>query len=104
MRAVSDAVAFGAWKYFDPIRFEAFEELLARKDPKGLPRRGHVARWQGDPNRRGTRLPGIVMAWMQRRHLEADVEESVAPDIRQPLRSSHRELVGLQFLCAATTH
>ena len=74
-----DGVMTGAFQRFDPVRFDAFTQLLARTDPKGLPRRAHVSRWQGDPDRRGTRLPGILMAWMQRRHLEIDVEELVAP-------------------------
>jgi hypothetical protein len=77
----------GAFPRFDPVRFDAFAQLLARTDPKGLPRRAHVPRWQGDPDRRGTRLPGILMAWMQRRHLEIDVEECVAPATRTALVS-----------------
>jgi hypothetical protein len=62
---------------FDPVRFEAFARLLARPDPKGLPRRAHAYRWEGDPNRRVTRLPAIMMGWLQRRHLEIDIEEPV---------------------------
>src|SRR6478672_341432 len=81
-----DGVMTGAFQRFDPVRFDAFTQLLARTDPKGLPRRAHVPRWQGDPDRRGTRLPGILMAWMQRRHLEIDVEESLAPAMRMAPR------------------
>jgi hypothetical protein len=40
-----------------------------------MPRRANVNRWPGEPDRRGTRLPGILMAWMQRRHLALDLDE-----------------------------
>jgi hypothetical protein len=53
----------------DTQRLDAFVRLLAQPDPVDLPRRGHVARCQGDPDRRETRLPGIHMAWLQRRYL-----------------------------------
>jgi hypothetical protein len=59
---------------FDPVGFDAFVRLLARPDPTDLPPRGHVYRCEGDPDRRATRLPGILMGWLQRRHLEIDVE------------------------------
>ena len=76
---------------FDLARFDAFTRLLARPDPTELPRRGHVNRYQGDPARRGTRLPGIIMAWMQRRHLEIDIEETSAPLARcAPRRHNER--------------
>jgi hypothetical protein len=81
---------------FDPVCFDAFEQLLARPDPTDLPRRAHVYRCEGDPNRRETRLPGILMAWLQRRHLAIDIEEPLvsatqtstclAPWIRQERR------------------
>jgi len=58
---------------FDPVRFDAFAALLARPDPRDLPRRAHVSRRERDPSRRSTRLPGILMDWLQRRHLEIDV-------------------------------
>lgn len=67
---------------FDRAQFEAFERLLARPDPPDLPRRAHVYRCEGDPDRRETRLPGILMGWLQRRHLNVDVEE--------PLRQARR--------------
>ena len=67
---------------FDPVTFNAFARLLARADPADLPRRAHVYNWEGDPNRRVTRLPGILMAWLQHRHLESDVEEPLAPATR----------------------
>ena len=60
---------------FDPEYLDAFARLLARPDPKDLPRRAHVYRCEGDPDRRATRLPGILMGWLQRRHLDVDVEE-----------------------------
>jgi len=57
---------------FDPASFSAFTRLMARPDPMDLPRRAHVYRCEGDPNRRSTRLPAILMGWLQRRHLEID--------------------------------
>src|SRR6185436_18486787 len=60
---------------FDPVCFDAFEQLLAQPDPTDLPRRAHVYRCEGDPDRRVTRLPGILMAWLQRRPLAIDIEE-----------------------------
>lgn len=67
---------------FDPACLAAFERLLARPDPKDLPRRAHALRWEGEPNRRSTRLVPIVMGWLQRRFLEIDIEEPLAPAIR----------------------
>ena len=85
---------------FDPVRFDAYTRLLARPDPRELPRRGHVIRCQGEPGRRGTRLPGIIMAWMQRRHLEIDIEETSAPLARcAPRRRKERAAnLGLRVL------
>ena len=74
----------------DPVTFEAFERLLARSDPDDLPRRAHVIRCEGDPDRRSTRMPGILMAWLQRRHLEVDIEVPLAPAIRAT-RASRRK-------------
>ena len=62
----------------DPVCLDAFARLLARPDPRDLPRRAHVYRYEGDPDRRATRLPGILMAWLQRRHLAVDVEPPLA--------------------------
>ena len=67
---------------FDSASFDAIARLLAKPDPADLPRRAHVCRYEGDPNRRQTRLPGIVTAWLQRRHLALDVEEPVAAKTR----------------------
>jgi hypothetical protein len=64
---------------FNQEAFEAYTTLLARPDPGDLPRRAHVLRWEGDPNRRATRLHPILMAWLQLRFLEADGEELPAP-------------------------
>ena len=63
----------------DPARFDAFVQLLAQPDPVDLPHRGHIWRCEGDPDRRATRLPGILSGWLQRRHLQVDVEEPLAP-------------------------
>jgi len=63
---------------FDPWCLDAFARLLARPDPTDLPRRTHVYRCEGDPDRRATRLPGILMAWLQRRHLEIDIQQPLA--------------------------
>jgi hypothetical protein len=62
----------------DPLRVDAFKRLLAQPDPSDLPRRGHVYRCEGDPNRRATRLPGILMAWLERRILENNADEPLA--------------------------
>ena len=72
---------------FDPARVEALERLLARPDPADLPRRAHVYRCLGDPDRRETRLPGIVTSWLQRRHLDLDRDEPVAAAVRMLKRS-----------------
>jgi len=66
----------------DPVYLDAFARLLARPDPRDLPRRAHVFRFEGDPNRRATRLPGILMGWLQRRHLAIDIDEPLAPATR----------------------
>jgi hypothetical protein len=65
---------------FDPSCLAAFERLLATPDPPEMPRRVHVQPYGGDPERRVTRLPVILMGWLQRRHLELDREESMAMD------------------------
>jgi hypothetical protein len=66
----------------DQVCFDAFARLLARPDPPDLPRRGNTCRCEGDPDRRATRLPGILMASLQRRCLEVDVEELLASATR----------------------
>jgi hypothetical protein len=83
---------------FDPVRFDAFAQLLARPDPTDLPRRAHVYVCQGDPNRRETRLPGILMGWLQRRHLEVDVEEPLAAAQRTLKRRERAVNPGLRVL------
>jgi hypothetical protein len=76
---------------FNAVRFEAMAELLARPDPNDLPRRSHVYRYVGDPHRRTTRFPGILMGWLQRHYLEVDVEEIPAPASLAPqYRRSNR--------------
>lgn len=71
----------------DPVCLDAFARLLAQPDPQDLPRRAHVCRYEGDPDRRVTRLPGILMAWLQRRHLAVDSEEPIA----SATTTSHRQ-------------
>ena len=82
----------------DPACIEALERLLARADPTDLPRRTHVYRCQGDPDRRETRLPGIVMGWLQRRHLDVDRYEPVAAATRTVKRSGWPPNRGLRVL------
>jgi hypothetical protein len=62
----------------DAVSYEAFVRLLARPDPRDLPRRAHVMRYKGDPDRRTTRLHPILMGWLQRHYLEVDVEPPLA--------------------------
>lgn len=79
----------------DPERFEAFVQLLASPDPPDLPKRGHVLRYEGDPDRRTTRLPVIVMGWLQRRHLEHDADTQAPHAVRAvptPVRADLRVL------------
>jgi hypothetical protein len=83
---------------FDPARFEAFALLLARPDPTELPRRAHAYRLEGDPDRRVTRLPAIMMGWLQRRHLETDFEEPVSIVTRTPKRRVPAMNPGLRLL------
>jgi hypothetical protein len=79
----------GSMHVYDPVAHDAFVRLLARPDPRDLPRRTHVPRCEGDPDRRATRLPAILMCWLQRRYLESDVEEPLASPTRA-LRSVAR--------------
>jgi hypothetical protein len=83
---------------FDPVCFDAFARLLARPDSSDLPRRAHVYRFQGDPNRRATRFPPILMAWLQRRYLEIDREETPASAIRVSKRHMRPVNPGLRVL------
>jgi hypothetical protein len=83
---------------FDSERFEAFERLLAEPDPADLPTRAHAYRCAGDPARRATRLPAILMAWLQRRHLAVDVEQRLAPASRAGTRRPRPANLGLRVL------
>jgi len=83
---------------FDPVRLEAFTRLLARPDPRSLPRRTHAYRWEGDPDRRVTRLPAIMMGWLQRRYLDTDVEAPVVCATRTPKHRVRRPNPGLYVL------
>jgi hypothetical protein len=87
---------------FNPVSLEAFEQLLARPDPKDLPRRAHVLRWAGEPNRRSTRLLPIVMGWLQQRFLEADIQEPLVPAARTK-RGAHVTAPGPRLLRRAGT-
>jgi len=83
----------------DPERFNAFVQLLTLPDPADLPRRGHVYRYEGDPNRRSTRLPAILMAWLQRRHMTADeVREAPAWTTPTVQRHARQTNAGLRLL------
>lgn len=66
-------------RVFDTETVEAMARLLAQSDPTDLPRRAHVLRCPGDPNRRVTRLQPIFMAWLQWRCLAVDGEAPTAP-------------------------
>lgn len=86
---------------FDPERLEAFEQILARPLPLNLPPGGQILCWDGDPDRRTTRLPGILMGWLQRRHLETDAEEPLtarARTFRRPRRAVRPPNPGLHLL------
>src|SRR4051812_15997180 len=88
----------------EPVCFEAFERMMSRPDAPDLPRRAHVYHCDGDPDRRVTRLPGILMAWLQHRHLAVDLHEPLAPAIRAdacyapPTRQQRRANPGLHVL------
>jgi len=73
---------------FDPSCLDAFNRLLARPDPPEMPRRTHVYQCAGEPDRRETRLPGILMGWLQRRHLDVDIDEPAA--VRPVTRTSEK--------------
>jgi hypothetical protein len=86
---------------FDPARLQVFEEILARPLPQHLGRGGQVRRFDGDPDRRTTRLPGLMMAWLQHRHLEVDAEEPLtarARTYRRPRRPVRLPNPGLKLL------
>ena len=83
---------------FDPTFLDAFTQLMARPDPVDLPRRAHVYRCEGDPNRRVTRLPGIHMAWLQRHYLESDAEQPLAAAPRIWKRRARMLNPGLRLL------
>jgi hypothetical protein len=83
---------------FHSPSFEAITRLMAQPDPADLPRRAHVCRYEGDPHRRETRLPGIVTAWLQRRHLALEVDEPLKP-AKRAVKSRARPLhSGLRLL------
>jgi hypothetical protein len=63
---------------FDPVCFEAFEQLLAQPDAADLPRRTHVYRCEGDRIDGRRACPGSH-GRLQRRHLAIDIDEPIAP-------------------------
>jgi len=67
---------------FDPRRVDAFAKLLASPQPADLPSGGQVHRCAGDPDRQATRLPAILMGWLQHRHLDIDAEEPLDSRVR----------------------
>jgi hypothetical protein len=81
----------------DPVRFDAFVQLMSQPDPPDLPHRGHVRRCEGDPNRRTTRLPQILMGWLQDRHLRVDDEDPLPKAVRAA-RTSQPTYSGLRVL------
>ena len=83
---------------FDSASSGAIARLMAQPDPADLPRRAHVCRYEGDPNRRETRLPGIVTAWLQRRHRDVDVEEPLKPAKRAVISRARPVNPGLRLL------
>ena len=87
----------------DPTRLEAFVQLLGQPDPTDLPHRGNILRCEGEPERRSTRLPEIVTAWLQRRHLNIDVEEPLAKPRRVPSRPARSGYTGPRLLRADST-
>jgi hypothetical protein len=88
----------GTMRALDPSSFDAFARLLSRPDPADLPRRAHVYRYDGDPNRRATRFPGILMGWLQRRHLAIDVDEPLAAATRASNARGRRMRSDLRLL------
>ncbi len=79
----------------DPKRFDAYVKMLEQPDPPDLPRRAHVWRYDGEPDRRATRLPLILMGWLQRRYLDLDTEAPLMPakhDRRPPVQRNLRVL------------
>ena len=82
----------------DSSRLQAFSQMLAEPDPLDLARRGHVLRCAGDPDRRETRLPGILTAWLQHRHLSIDVEVPPAKAVRARTRFARPANPGLRVL------
>jgi len=71
---------------FDPARLLVFEQIMTRPLPFDLPRGGQAHRCDGDPDRRTTRLPGLIMAWLQHRHLDVDAEEPLTAQARTSRR------------------
>ena len=82
----------------DPVRFDAYVRLMAQPDPPDLPHRGHVHRCDGDPNRRATRLPRILMGWLQDRHLQVDDEDPLPVAVRSGRRLGQPNYAGLRVL------
>jgi hypothetical protein len=63
---------------FDPQRLDAYEQLLARP-PSFSPSSSLCISPPPPPT---TRLPALIMAWLQRRHLEIDADEPLTARAR----------------------
>lgn len=57
---------------FNVATFNAYERLLALPDPPDLPRRAHVRLCDGEPHRRATRYPRILIGWLQHHYMDVD--------------------------------
>jgi len=76
----------------NPRRYDAFVRLMALPDPADLPHRGNILRCEGDPDRRSTRLPHILMGWLQRRHLAIDLDIPMTGVTRSQKRRQRADL------------
>ena len=86
----------------DATCLEAFIVLLGTPDPADLPRRAHVLHYEGEPDRRVTRLQPILMGWLQRHFLEVDVEDVPAAARQTRKRRGRAVNPGLHLLRTGT--
>jgi hypothetical protein len=68
---------------YDPVCLDAFERLLARPDPRDLPRRAHVFSCDGDPTLilRTQRPAGLTTTSQERARLNADARDQSPLDL-----------------------